>query len=59
MASVTINSAGKFYGAVEVLKGVSVDIEDGAVRGSGRALRAAASRRLLRMIAGLEQITLG
>jgi multiple sugar transport system ATP-binding protein len=58
MASVTINSAGKFYGAVEVLKGVSVDIEDGAFvvlvgpSGCGKST-------LLRMIAGLEQITSG
>jgi multiple sugar transport system ATP-binding protein len=58
MASVTINRAGKFYGAVEVLKGVSVDIEDGAFvvlvgpSGCGKST-------LLRMIAGLEQITSG
>jgi multiple sugar transport system ATP-binding protein len=58
MASVTIRRAGKYYGALEVLKGVSIDIEDGAFvvlvgpSGCGKST-------LLRMIAGLEQITSG
>ena len=58
MANVSINSAGKYSGALEVLKGVSVDIEDGAFvvlvgpSGCGKST-------LLRMIAGLEQITSG
>ena len=58
MANVSINSAGKYYGALEVLKGVSVDIEDGQFvvlvgpSGCGKST-------LLRMIAGLEQITSG
>jgi multiple sugar transport system ATP-binding protein len=58
MANVTINNVGKFYGTVEVLKGVSVDIADGEFvilvgpSGCGKST-------LLRMIAGLEDITSG
>jgi len=58
MANVAINNVGKFYGAVEVLKGVSVDISDGEFvilvgpSGCGKST-------LLRMIAGLEDITSG
>ncbi|MEJ2459197.1 MAG: sn-glycerol-3-phosphate ABC transporter ATP-binding protein UgpC [Novosphingobium sp.] len=58
MASVTIRDAGKFYGAMEVLKGVNIEIEDGSFlvlvgpSGCGKST-------LLRMIAGLEDITSG
>jgi multiple sugar transport system ATP-binding protein len=58
MASVTINSVGKQYGSLEVLKGVSVDIADGEFvilvgpSGCGKST-------LLRMIAGLEEISSG
>jgi multiple sugar transport system ATP-binding protein len=58
MASLTINSARKYYGGVEALKGVSVDIEDGEFvilvgpSGCGKST-------LLRMIAGLEEISDG
>src|ERR1700712_3077721 len=58
MANVSINNVGKFYGTVEVLKGVSVDISDGEFvilvgpSGCGKST-------LLRMIAGLEDITDG
>ena len=30
MASVSVKNAGKYYGDFEALKGVSIDIEDGA-----------------------------
>ncbi|MBS7701610.1 MULTISPECIES: sn-glycerol-3-phosphate ABC transporter ATP-binding protein UgpC [unclassified Chelatococcus] len=58
MASVSISKAGKYYGNVEALKGVSVDIEDGEFvvlvgpSGCGKST-------LLRMIAGLEDISAG
>ncbi|MFS8110627.1 sn-glycerol-3-phosphate ABC transporter ATP-binding protein UgpC [Rhizobium jaguaris] len=58
MATVTIDKARKAYGAVEVLRGVSVDIADGEFvvlvgpSGCGKST-------LLRMIAGLEDITGG
>jgi multiple sugar transport system ATP-binding protein len=58
MASVSVRNAGKHYGTVEVLKGVSIDIEDGEFfvlvgpSGCGKST-------LLRMIAGLEAITAG
>ena len=58
MASVTINNAGKHYGAFQALKGLSVDIADGEFvilvgpSGCGKST-------LLRMIAGLEEITSG
>ncbi len=58
MANVSINSVGKYYGIVEVLKGVSVDVEDGEFvilvgpSGCGKST-------LLRMIAGLEDISSG
>ncbi|HHW78785.1 MAG TPA: sn-glycerol-3-phosphate ABC transporter ATP-binding protein UgpC [Xanthomonadaceae bacterium] len=58
MAGVTINNVGKYYGAVEVLKGVSIDVADGEFvtlvgpSGCGKST-------LLRMIAGLEEITSG
>ncbi|HEV7277497.1 MAG TPA: sn-glycerol-3-phosphate ABC transporter ATP-binding protein UgpC [Devosiaceae bacterium] len=58
MARVSIKGAGKYYGSVEVLKGVSIDIEDGEFvvlvgpSGCGKST-------LLRMIAGLEDITSG
>src|ERR1700709_2754461 len=58
MANVSINNVGKYYGAVEVLKGVSVDIADGEFvilvgpSGCGKST-------LLRMIAGLEDISSG
>ena len=58
MASVSISQVGKHYGAVEVLKGVSVDIPDGQFvvlvgpSGCGKST-------LLRMVAGLEGIDSG
>jgi multiple sugar transport system ATP-binding protein len=58
MATVTIDGARKFYGALEVLHGVSVDIADGEFvvlvgpSGCGKST-------LLRMIAGLEDISGG
>jgi len=58
MASVTIRDVRKSYGAVEIIKGVSVDIRDGEFvilvgpSGCGKST-------LLRMIAGLEDISGG
>jgi len=58
MASVTISDLRKSFGAVEVLHGVSVDIEDGEFAvlvgpsGCGKST-------LLRMLAGLEHVTSG
>ncbi|MBK1792974.1 sn-glycerol-3-phosphate ABC transporter ATP-binding protein UgpC [Devosia sp. WQ 349] len=58
MGAVTIRNVRKAYGAVEVLHGVSIDIEDGEFvilvgpSGCGKST-------LLRMIAGLEDITGG
>ena len=58
MATVTIQQVGKYYGAFEALKRVSVDIADGEFvilvgpSGCGKST-------LLRMIAGLEDITSG
>jgi multiple sugar transport system ATP-binding protein len=58
MASVTISSARKSFGAVEVIHGVDIDIVDGEFvvlvgpSGCGKST-------LLRMIAGLESITSG
>ncbi|MDR6100142.1 multiple sugar transport system ATP-binding protein [Agrobacterium larrymoorei] len=58
MSRVQIRQAGKRYAALEVLKGVSVDIEDGQFvvlvgpSGCGKST-------LLRMIAGLEEISSG
>jgi multiple sugar transport system ATP-binding protein len=58
MATVSVRNAGKMYGTVEVLKGVSVEAPDGAFvvlvgpSGCGKST-------LLRMIAGLETITSG
>ena len=58
MASVTIRDVRKSYGAVEVMHGVSVDIEEGEFvvlvgpSGCGKST-------LLRMLAGLEHITSG
>ncbi len=58
MANVSISEARKFYGAVEALKGISVEIEDGEFvilvgpSGCGKST-------LLRMIAGLETISDG
>lgn len=58
MASVSINEVYKTFGAVEILHGVSVDIEDGEFvtlvgpSGCGKST-------LLRMIAGLEKISSG
>ncbi len=58
MASVTIDDVRKSYGAVEVLHGVNVDIEEGQFvvlvgpSGCGKST-------LLRMLAGLEHITSG
>lgn len=58
MASVAIGDVYKSFGAVEILHGVSVDIEDGEFvtlvgpSGCGKST-------LLRMIAGLEKISRG
>ncbi|KQT46177.1 sugar ABC transporter ATP-binding protein [Aureimonas sp. Leaf454] len=58
MASVTISDMHKKFGAVHILKGVSVDIEDGEFvilvgpSGCGKST-------LLRMVAGLESISAG
>ena len=58
MGNVTIDNAGKCYGSLEVLKGISIDIQDGEFvvlvgpSGCGKST-------LLRMIAGLEEITSG
>ncbi|MER8672256.1 sn-glycerol-3-phosphate ABC transporter ATP-binding protein UgpC [Mesorhizobium sp. M1156] len=58
MASVSINNVGKYYGLVEALKGISVDVKDGEFvilvgpSGCGKST-------LLRMIAGLEDISSG
>jgi multiple sugar transport system ATP-binding protein len=58
MARVSIQDAVKFYGAVEVLKGVSVEVGDGEFlvlvgpSGCGKST-------LLRIIAGLEEISAG
>lgn len=58
MATVTIGEAGKKYGAVEAIKGVSIGIEDGEFVvlvgpfGCGKST-------LLRMVAGLEEIPSG
>lgn len=58
MAGVAINNVKKTYGALDVLHGVSVDIEDGEFvilvgpSGCGKST-------LLRMIAGLEDISGG
>ena len=58
MAEVKIDAVGKHYGAVEILKSVSIDVEDGEFlvlvgpSGCGKST-------LLRMIAGLEDITSG
>ncbi|TWI33301.1 ABC transporter ATP-binding protein [Paracoccus sulfuroxidans] len=58
MASVTIRDVRKSYGAVEVMHGVSVDIDEGEFvvlvgpSGCGKST-------LLRMLAGLEHITAG
>ncbi|WP_061937395.1 ABC transporter ATP-binding protein [Aureimonas sp. AU22] len=58
MASVTISDMHKTFGSVHILKGVSVDIEDGEFvilvgpSGCGKST-------LLRMVAGLESISAG
>ncbi len=58
MGSVTINNVWKYYGNVEVIRDVSLDIRDGEFltlvgpSGCGKST-------LLRMIAGLEEITAG
>jgi lactose/L-arabinose transport system ATP-binding protein len=58
MSGLTLRSARKAYGAVEVIKGVDLDIESGEFvvfvgpSGCGKST-------LLRMIAGLEEITSG
>jgi multiple sugar transport system ATP-binding protein len=58
MAGVKIDAVGKHYGAVEVLKSVSIDVVDGELlvlvgpSGCGKST-------LLRMIAGLEDISSG
>ena len=58
MANVTINNVIKRYGAVQVMYGVNVDIEDGEfvvlVEPSG-----CGKSTLLRMLAGLEEISDG
>ena len=56
MASVDIQDVRKFYGLLETIKGVTVDVPDGAFvvlvgpSGCGKST-------LLRMIAGLEDIS--
>jgi len=58
MASVSIDGVHKYFGQTHIIKGVSVDIEDGEFcvlvgpSGCGKST-------LLRMIAGLEQISGG
>ncbi|MCB1992685.1 MAG: ABC transporter ATP-binding protein, partial [Geminicoccaceae bacterium] len=58
MASVDVRKVEKFFGTVQVLHGVSIDIEDGEFvvlvgpSGCGKST-------LLRMIAGLEEINRG
>ncbi|MBL3550605.1 ABC transporter ATP-binding protein [Rhodovulum sulfidophilum] len=58
MAGLTLSGVGKSYGAVEVLKGIDLEIETGELvvfvgpSGCGKST-------LLRMIAGLERITAG
>ncbi|MEQ9247761.1 MAG: ATP-binding cassette domain-containing protein, partial [Nitratireductor sp.] len=58
MASVDIQDVRKFYGQLETIKGVTVDVPDGAFvvlvgpSGCGKST-------LLRMIAGLEDISGG
>ena len=58
MASVEVRKVDKFFGSVQVLHGVEVDIEDGEFvvlvgpSGCGKST-------LLRMIAGLEEISRG
>lgn len=58
MASVDVRNVDKFFGSVQVLHGVSVDIQDGEFvvlvgpSGCGKST-------LLRMIAGLEEISRG
>ena len=58
MSNVRIDNVFKSYGAVDVLHGVSVDIEDGEFvvlvgpSGCGKST-------LLRMLAGLEEISQG
>jgi multiple sugar transport system ATP-binding protein len=58
VSNLAINNAVKKFGVLEVLKGVSIDIDDGALvvlvgpSGCGKST-------LLRMIAGLEDITSG
>ena len=58
MASVTIDQVQKYFGATHIIKGVSIDIEDGEFcvlvgpSGCGKST-------LLRMIAGLEEISGG
>jgi len=58
MGTVTLRDVKKSFGAVDVIKGVNVDIEDGEFvilvgpSGCGKST-------LLRMVAGLEEITIG
>ena len=58
MASVTIGQVQKYFGQTHIIKGVSIDIEDGEFcvlvgpSGCGKST-------LLRMIAGLEEISGG
>ena len=58
MAMVSINGVGKRFGALDVLRDVSINIPDGAFvalvgpSGCGRST-------LLRMIAGLEEVSWG
>ena len=58
MGEVKIDAVGKFYGSVEVLKSVSIDVRDGEFlvlvgpSGCGKST-------LLRMVAGLEDISTG